>query len=336
MRHRPAGSTMSPLTTEAEKRKGVLYGVAAYTWWGIAPVYFYLVRDVPAFEILAHRVVQSALFLFPLVYFLGARNNLVAVFRDPRSRRYLIGSTLMISTNWFVFIYAVQHGRVLEASLGYYINPLVSVFLGFLFLGERLRPLQLIAVCLAGTGVIIQTLNTVTHVPWIALTLAITFAFYGLLRKRLGAESLVGLTVETTILVPIALVYLAFVGFQGTGVFFNEAGWHMALLLLAGLVTALPLLSFTAAARRLTLTTMGFLQYIGPTLKFLIAVLLFGELFTSIHAITFAIIWSALILFSIDAWQRARERRRDLLISRAENILPSNIDLARPGVARGD
>ncbi|MCC5876865.1 MAG: EamA family transporter RarD [Candidatus Sumerlaeia bacterium] len=325
---------MSPLTTEAEKRKGVLYGIAAYAWWGIAPIYFYLVKDVPAFEILAHRVVQSALFLFPLVFFLGARSNLMAVIRDPRSRRYLVGSTLMISINWFVFIYAVQHERVLEASLGYYINPLVSVFLGFLFLGERLRPMQLAAVGLAGIAVLFHAINSVTHVPWIALTLALSFAFYGLLRKRLGAESLVGLTVETTILVPVALAYLTIIGFQGTGVFFNEVGWHMFFLLLAGLVTALPLLSFAAAARRLTLTTMGFLQYIGPTLKFLVAVLLFGEIFTSIHAVTFGIIWSALVLFSIDAYQRSRQRRRDLLYSQAENVLPSNIDLARPGVTR--
>lgn len=319
---------MSPQVSEAEKQKGVFFGVAAYTWWGIAPIYFYLVRDVPALEILAHRVVQSVLLLIPLVWFLGAGRSLLKVMADKRARRYLVGSTLMISTNWFIFIYAVQHGRVLEASLGYYINPLVSVFLGFLFLGERLRPLQLLAVALAGVAVMIQTLHSVQHFPWIAITLAVTFAFYGLLRKRLGAESLVGLTVETTILAPLAIGWLVLVGVRGDGVYFNDFGWQMFLLALAGIITALPLWSFAAAARRLTLTTMGFLQYIGPTLKFLVAVLLFGEIFTQLHAITFGIIWGALAIFSVDALRTARARRRERYFSQPELALPSTIDLA--------
>jgi len=296
-----------------EHRKGVLYSLLAYGWWGFIPLYFHVIRHVPALEILAHRVAQSTVFLIVIILAMGRWSRVREVLASARAWRFLIGTTIFIALNWLVYIHAIQTNRVLHASLGYYINPLVNVMLGFLFLGERLGKLQIAAFVLAGIGVAIMAVASVASFPWIALVLAFSFGFYGLLRKVLEVDALTGLTVETMLLTPLALIYLWWIGSQGTGQFFSGSTATMGILLLAGVVTAVPLLAFAAGARRLTLTTLGFLQYTAPTLQFMLAVAVFGETFTWVHAITFACIWAGLVIFTIDGVRRAAERRRSRL-----------------------
>jgi len=255
---------------------------------------------VPPIEVLAHRIVWSlATLLVPLAAG-RERRKVCAVFREPRTLIFLCFTTLLISTNWFVFIVAVDHGQVLQSSFGYFINPLVSVFLGFIFLGERLRRLQKASLALACAGVLFLALH-LGSVPWISLVLAVTFALYGLLRKIVPAAPLTGLSVETLLLFPAAAGYLFYLGATGRGAFPSVMMRDNVLLPTAGVVTAIPLLWFAAAARRLSLATIGFMQYITPTIHFLLAVLLFGEPFTRYHLAGFACIWAGLIIYSCDA-----------------------------------
>ena len=267
---------------------------------------------MPASEILGHRVVWSAVFLVILLAFSGQLSAAKAVFADRRVILPLCATTVLISINWFTFIWGVNAGFLLEVSLGYYINPLINVVLGILFLGERLRPWQIFAVALAALGVLNLTWSLGSF-PWIALTLALTFGFYGLLRKVMPAEALVGLGVETVLLTPVALAFLAWLSLSDTAVApdLDLAGW--VLLILVGVVTAMPLLLFTAGARRLRYSTMGVLQYIGPTGHFLLAVFVYDEPFTVTHLVAFACIWIALVVYSVDA-NRAH-RRRALAVS---------------------
>ncbi len=267
---------------------------------------------MPASEILGHRVVWSAVFLVILLAFSGQLSAAKAVFADRRVILPLCATTVLISINWFTFIWGVNAGFLLEVSLGYYINPLINVVLGILFLGERLRPWQIFAVALAALGVLNLTWSLGSF-PWIALTLALTFGFYGLLRKVMPAEALVGLGVETVLLTPVALAFLAWLSLSDTAVApdLDLTGW--VLLILVGVVTAMPLLLFTAGARRLRYSTMGVLQYIGPTGHFLLAVFVYDEPFTVTHLVAFACIWIALVVYSVDA-NRAH-RRRALAVS---------------------
>jgi chloramphenicol-sensitive protein RarD len=286
----------------ATARAGGLYGVGAYGLWGILPLYFKAVRHVPVLEVLSHRVLWSLVFLAALMLL---RRNWSAARQALRSRRTLATlcvTTLLIGGNWLVFIWAVANDHVLQASLGYYINPLVNVLLGFLFLRERLRPGQIGAVALAAVGVGYLTLAG-QQFPGLALFLALTFGAYGLLRKTAHVDALVGLTVETALLAPLALAYLGYEMWHDRAVFLRDSLAMDVLLLLAGVVTAVPLLWFTEAARRLRLATMGFLQYLSPTGHFLLAVLAFGEPFTWVHGVTFACIWTALLVYSLEtAW----------------------------------
>ena len=280
--------------------EGVRFGLAAYLCWGFFPVYFKALVGVPALEVLAHRVVWSGAFALSVVFIAGKSKALLSVLRDPGARLTLFCSALLVSTNWLVFIYAVTTDHVLESSLGYFMNPLVSVLLGFLFLRERFRPLQKISVALAGAGVLTLVLSH-GQIPWISLVLAISFAFYGLLRKTVRADSLVGLTVETAYLCPVALGYILMLGVQGQGHFLAGSTERSLLLPVSGVVTALPLLLFAAAARRLRLATIGFLQYITPTLHLLLAVWVYREPFLLVHFVTFTCIWTGLIIYSVDA-----------------------------------
>jgi chloramphenicol-sensitive protein RarD len=286
-------------------RAGVLYGVAAYGLWGVFPLYFRAIRQVPPLEIVCHRVIWSLAFLLVLMSLRGGWRATRAALRSRRNVVTLGATTLLIAGNWLVFIWAVAHDHVLEASLGYFINPLVNVLLGFVFLRERLRRWQLVSVGLAAAGVAYLTLAG-GHLPGVALFLAGTFASYGLLRKIAQVDALVGLTVETALLAPLALAYLAYQVARGTISFGHGAPRVDGLLLLAGVVTAIPLLWFTEAARRLRLTTMGFLQYMTPTGHFLLAVLVFGETFRWAQGVAFACIWAALAMYSIEAATRAR------------------------------
>jgi chloramphenicol-sensitive protein RarD len=288
------------------QRQGVAYALAAYLAWGVLPVYFKAVASVPALEVLAHRVIWSVVFLLALTLLRGRWREFTALFRNARTQATLMVTTVLIATNWGVFIWSVANGRLVEASLGYFITPLVSVLLGFLFLRERLRRRQTLAVCLAAAGIIWMTVRY-GHPPVISMVLAVSFGFYGLLRKQVPVSGIQGLTAETLMLSPLAIAWLGWRYRQGELVFGHDTGHIDLLLLAAGVLTALPLIWFAEGARRLRLATMGFLQYLAPTGQLLLAVAAFGEPFTIDHAVVFGLIWTALAVYSfdtLDGWRR--------------------------------
>jgi chloramphenicol-sensitive protein RarD len=286
-----------------ERRLGLAYGLAAYGSWGLFPIYLKAVKTVPVVEVLCHRVVWA---LAVLAVVTSVRGETRAVFAALRHRRALLvlgGSTVLIAINWLVYIYSVTYARILESSLGYYINPLVSVVFGIVLLGERLTPLMKAAVVTAAAGVIWMAID-LGQLPWISLVLAFSFGLYGLLRKIAPVGPLIGLTVETILLAPLCAGYLAWSMTHDRSGFVSGGPWVRTLLLLAGPITAVPLLCFAAAARRLPLTTMGFLQYVSPTLQFLIAVAVYHEHFSRGRAAAFACIWVAVALFALDSVRR--------------------------------
>lgn len=297
------------LRSEAPPARAAIIGVAcasgAYAMWGVFPVYFKAVAGIPALEVLAHRVVWSVVVVAALLTFRRGWTLVIAALGSPRLTLTLAASASIISLNWGVFIWAVGQGRILECSLGYYINPLVSVVFGVAVLGERLRWVQWLAVGLAAAGVAFEVV-AFGALPWVALTLAISFALYGLIRKTAPVDPVSGLFIETLLLCPLALGYLAFLAMHGGGHFLAE-GWRTdALLALAGPVTALPLLLFVAGAQRIRLTTIGLLQYIAPTGHFLLAIFAYGERFTPAHVGTFAMIWLALAIYTLSVVRRGR------------------------------
>ncbi|MBZ6068173.1 EamA family transporter RarD [Aeromonas schubertii] len=290
----------------ASQRQGVIFALSAYTLWGLAPIYFKLISQVPAGEILTHRVIWSFVLLLALVLLKRQWHRVQAVLKQPRQLALLALTSTLVGGNWLLFIWAINNGHMLDASLGYYINPLFNVVLGLFFLGERLRRLQWGAVALATLGVLVQ-LVAFGSLPWIALVLASTFALYGLIRKKLALDALTGLLLETLIMLPAAAVYLWGIADSPTShLGANPASLNL-LLVAAGLVTTVPLLCFTAAATRLKLSTLGFFQYIGPSLMFILAVTQYGEPLLMDKTITFACIWSALVLFSLDGLRRSRK-----------------------------
>ena len=298
------------MTDEAARAKqGVIFALCAYTFWGIAPVYFKLVKQVPAFEILAHRIIWAFVLVLILILAMRRMDRILPIVRSPKLVFRLAIATVLLAGNWFLFIWAINTDHLLDASLGYYINPLLNVAIGMLFFGEKMRRLQLVAIALAVVGVGIQVV-TFGAVPWVALALASSFATYGAIRKRLPVDSISGLWLETAILAPVMLSYLVFFA-QSSASDLTTNPWHLnALLVAAGLVTTIPLLCFTAAAQRIRYSTLGFFQYIAPSLMFLLAVLVYGEPLQESKLITFVIIWSALALYSIDSViQRQRNRR---------------------------
>ncbi len=273
--------------------------VAAYLAWGLFPVYFKMVAAVPPVQVLAHRVVWSMAFLAVLV---TAQRRWRALASEWTARRLAVyvATTALISANWLLFIWAVAAGRVLEASLGYFVNPLVSVLLGAAFLRERLTRWQRVAVALAGAGVLALVLRLGSF-PWVSLLLALTFGLYGLLRKRAHIDAVLGLLVETLLVTPLAVAYLAVITARGAPAF-GPDGWTSALLLLGfGVITPVPLIWFAVAVRTLRLATMGLLQYIAPTCQFVLAVALYHEPFTRAHAAAFTCIWASLALYTWDA-----------------------------------
>lgn len=290
------------MTSDRQTKIGVAYGLAAYLWWGFIALYFKAVASVTPMEVLCHRVLWSAIFLLSL---LALRTRLASAWRtlrEWRTFRLLLLSTALIAINWYTFIWAVGHDRVLEASLGYFINPLLNVILGVVFLHERLRPRQRISVLLAALGVLTLTL-TQGSFPGLAFILALSFGFYGLVRKRVAAGPMEGLCLETLLLSPVALLWLARLHANGN-LAFTQAGEGMKFLLAAGgMITALPLLWFTNAARRLPYSTVGVLQYLAPSLQFLLAVVAFHEPFGHEKLLSFAFIWTALGLFSYDLYR---------------------------------
>lgn len=292
----------------ARARTGLLLGLGAYLAWGVLPLFFKLVGHVPAAEIVAHRILWSLLFLAALASLWGRWPAVAAAALSPRILAALALTATLIAVNWLIYIWAVLNGHVLAGSLGYYLNPLVNVLLGTLLLKERLRRAQTIAVGLAGAGVAVLAAGAGEGL-WISLSLAFSFALYGFLRKVIPVEALEGLAVETALLAPFALGWLVWMGAAGTlGLGAFGAGTD-ALLVLSGAVTAIPLLLFTAASKRLPYSTLGFLQYVAPSLQFLVAVFLFGEALTPAHLACFAAIWTALAIFAADGLHASRAAR---------------------------
>lgn len=289
--------------------RGVLAAVSAYVFWGIAPVYFKALGSVGAGEIIAHRILWSVVLLAVVLLVMRRTAGIDALRANPRLLLWLAGTTVLVTSNWLVYVWAVNAGRVLEASLGYFINPLVSVLLAALLLKERLRMPQRVAFALAALGVLNQIVQ-VGALPWISLFLAVTFALYGFLRKRLAIDPVSGLMVETLLAAPVALLYLRGLGVEGSLAFGHQGLGIDLLLVAAGAVTSLPLVLFTYGAQRLRLTTMGFLQYLAPTLMFLLGVLVYGEPLDAGRLATFVLIWSGLIVYTGDV-VRQNMRTRD-------------------------
>lgn len=298
------------MPTNPEQRKGVILACMAFFMWGLAPIYFKLLQHISAFEILMHRVVWSVLFIVIIVAVMKQWHKVQHVLKHPKLIAMLVITATLLGFNWGLFIWAVNNDHMLDASLGYYINPLLNVLLGMLFLSEKLRKWQALAVALALCGVVIQVISFGSF-PVVALSLAGSFAVYGLLRKKLPIESLPGLLLEALILLPVALVYWWLMAPSNSSDFVAN-DWHTNVLLIsAGVITTLPLLCFTGAAKRLQYTTLGFFQYIGPSLMFVLAVVFYGEVFSSERIVTFACIWSALAIFSWDSYRQSQKRKRE-------------------------
>jgi chloramphenicol-sensitive protein RarD len=287
----------------AETRTGLFAAIGAYALWGFLPLYFKLLGDMPPVMILAHRIVWSVPTAILLVLFAGKAAELWSLKRQPKILLALFASSLAIAANWTIYIWAVTHNRVLEGSLGYFINPLITFLFAAAIFGERFKPLQLVALGVAAAGVLNQTL-VVGQFPWISLSLAVSFAIYGAIRKQVAVDSRVGFAMEAIWLAPAAALYLMFFLPAGMPAFGNGGVSLVSLLLLAGPVTAAPLILFAMGARRLRLSTIGVLQYIGPSLQFLIGLSL-GEPFTPGHAVTFGLIWLGVIVFSLSAGRAA-------------------------------
>ncbi len=287
-------------------RTGIINATLAFLCWGLFPLYFHAIAEVPAGQILAHRVVWSLLFLAIVLTFRRQWAWLPAVMRQPRVIASFVASALLLSANWLVYIWAVNNGHVIEGSLGYFINPLVNIMFGYLLLKERLRPVQWAAIALAAAGVAWLTWQTGT-VPWIALILACTFGAYGLMRKTAALGALEGLSFETMVLFPLALGYIVWLGAHGQNGFANSEASTRWLLVAAGPITAIPLLLFASGARKIPLAVLGMLQYISPTIQFLLGVWLFHEAFTADRLVGFVLIWSALALYAAEGLWRSRK-----------------------------
>ena len=293
-------SPSNPDTSRSESLLGVIYAGAAFLIWGLAAVYWKELKSVPPLEIIAHRVAWSFFFLLPLIVLQRQWAEFVAILKNLRMLLILLTSALLVAANWLIYVWAVNNDHLLQASLGYYINPLVNVVLGMVFLKERLRPPQVIAVLLAAAGVLYLTVQY-GQFPWIAISLAMSFGLYGLIRKMAPVSSLVGLAVETLLLSLPAIGYLFYLDFQGTGSIFRVS-FNLDLLLIGcAPLTAIPLLFFTAGAKRLYLSTVGLMQYIGPSGMFLLAVFYYHEPFSTAQVWTFVMIWSALAIYSTDS-----------------------------------
>ncbi|MEM7116669.1 MAG: EamA family transporter RarD [Chloroflexota bacterium] len=288
--------------------KGTWYALSAYTLWGLLPIYWKWLAAVPALEILAHRVVWSLLFLLAILSYRRYWQWL-PLLKEWRVAATFLATTILLFINWYVFIWAINAGYIVEASLGYFINPLVNVLLGMLFLGERLRQWQWLAIGFALLGVGYLTISY-GSLPWIGLTLAFSFGFYGLLRKTAKLDALAGLSTETAVLLLPAPAYLFWLEGQQTAAFLHSDATTNFLLLFAGVVTAIPLLLFSLGARRVTMTTLGILQYIAPTLQFMLGVYVYGEAFTTERLIGFAFIWTALAIYTLELFINGRRQRQ--------------------------
>jgi chloramphenicol-sensitive protein RarD len=290
-------------TARAQAAQGVMLGVASYVVWGLVPLFWKQIQHVPSAEIMLFRIGCTVAFCLGLVAWMGRLTALAAIVRNGRLLGLLCVSAGLIGVNWWIFVWAVNDGRILETSLGYFINPLMSIFLGVTLLGERLNRLQTVAVGVAAAGVLFQTVAAGVP-PWVSLSLAATFAVYGLVRKHTNVQSIDGLLVETALILPVALAYGFWLLWSGGMRFVQDGLQTQLLLLLAGPLTAIPLMLFASAVRKVRLSTMGFLQYIAPTLTMLTAVFVYHEPFGATRAVAFGAIWLALGLVTYDLIRR--------------------------------
>ncbi|KQU15024.1 MULTISPECIES: EamA family transporter RarD [Peribacillus] len=296
-----------------EQKEGAIYAALSYLMWGVVPIYWKFLQGVGAIEILAQRVLWSFVFMLVLLMFMkkwGAFLDYVKnIMGNPKLFAALLTASLLVTANWGVFIWAVNSGRILDTSLGYYINPLVSVLLGVIVLKEKLSGAQIVSFLLAGIGVLILGIHFGT-IPWVSLVLAMTFGLYGLAKKMIKAESAIGLTLETMMVTPLALGYLIYLMFQSESQFLTSGSTSL-LLVGGGIATALPLLYFAKGAEKIPLSMLGIFQYIAPTLTLLIGVFVYHESFTKAHLLAFLFIWSALVVYtlSITKWGKAGTRR---------------------------
>jgi len=286
-------------------KKGIIYGFLAYLSWGLLPLYWRLFDTMPAGEILAHRILWSFVFVAVLVTAAMRWKSLISVVKERKNRLAVLLCSIFISCNWLIFIWAVNSGNVIETSLGYYMNPLISVVFAVVFLKEKLRAGQWAAIIIAGIGVLLMAIQY-GHVPWIAIVLAVSFALYGLAKKVAQLDVLLGLTWETMIVVPIAMIYITFIHADGSAAVFSLSGGSMVLLLLSGAFTALPLFWFARAAERLPLSMVGFIQYIAPTTSLLLAIFVFDEAFTEGQLVSFSFIWFALIIYTFVSFRKTK------------------------------
>ncbi|MGK9169876.1 EamA family transporter RarD [Inquilinus limosus] len=298
--------------SSSRSRAGLGAGAAlgAFLIWGFAPLYFKAVEHIGAWQIVAHRILWSVVILGLLLLALGRLHEIRDVVRSRRRFLTYLATTALVTTNWSVFIWAVLNGYLVQSALGYYLSPLVNVLLGVAFLGERLGRMQVVAVGLAAAGVLVSVIGA-GEVPWIALILASTWGFYGLIRKREKIDPFVGLMVETGFLLPVCLAYLLWLWGQGAGAFgpvmAGGEGWAMSLALMAsGVITGMPIVLYMIGARHLPLSTVGLLQYLAPSINLVLATLVFEEPLRPATLVTFAFIWAGLALFTIDATRRAR------------------------------
>jgi chloramphenicol-sensitive protein RarD len=280
--------------------KGIFYAFGAYLIWGLFPIYWKLLKHVPAIQLVGHRIIWSFLLLAAILFVTRKWRELRAPVADHKILRIYFIAALLVGANWLIYVWAVNSSYIIEASLGYFINPLLSVFLGVVFLRERLRLFQWIAIGIAAAGVLYLTFDY-GHLPWTSLGLAFTFGFYGLVKKIAPLSSLNGLTLETGILFLPALLFLAYQDWLGQGAFLHTGIASDFLMAGAGFITTIPLLLFVSAARRIPLTMVGIIHYITPTCQFLLGVLVFGEAFSAKRAIGFGIVWIALIIFGVDS-----------------------------------
>lgn len=287
------------ITTPANETAGILYAIGSYGLWGVLPLYWHILGSVPPFELSYHRMVWSAAFGVITILVLGRSGEVFAAVKRPKVMRALALSAVFIAFNWTLYIYAIAKAELVEASLGYYINPLINVAIGVALLGERMSPLRLAAIGLAAVAVLFKAL-TLGHFPFIALGLAFSFAIYGYIRKLTPVAALDGMAIETCILLPVTAGILLFWGITGQGAFTPAHPGTDILLILGGPLTALPLILFAAAARRVRLSTLGFLQYLSPSISLLIAVFVLGEPFTATDMTAFGCVWAALVLVALD------------------------------------
>jgi len=286
-------------TNTDESKLGMIYAICAFAFWGLIPIYFKQVASVGAFEVLIHRIIWSVVVLILLILITKQIDIVKDLFKSIKKLKYLVLSSLLVSTNWVIFIWAVSNNQIVETSLGYFINPLVNVVLGYIFFSERMNRNQYIAIFVATLAVLYQIIS-LGEVPIVSLALAFSFGLYGLVRKKIAIASIPGLFVETIVILPFALAYFYYLLDNNTNYFMAGDSYLTFMLCLGGIITVIPLLLFNGAATRMKLTTLGFFQYIGPTIAFCVAIFVYNEPMSSDKMITFILIWIALVIFSWD------------------------------------